>query len=70
MDDESKCPVTGKRKYGTEGEALSTAAHQIATANAPEDLRAYMCTWCNTWHLTKGANKPPKNNRRPNNSRR
>lgn len=53
MDDDSKCPVTGKRKYATEGEALSTAAHQIATANAPKDLRAYFCSWCDSWHLTK-----------------
>jgi len=41
MDDESKCPVSGKRKYATEGEALATAAHQISTANAPKELRTY-----------------------------
>jgi hypothetical protein len=58
MDNESKCPVTGKRKYLSEGEALSTAAHQIATANAPKDLRAYLCSWCDSWHLTKNASKP------------
>jgi hypothetical protein len=57
MDDESKCPVSGKRKYGTEGEALATAAHQIATANAPKDLRAYRCSWCDGWHLTKNAGR-------------
>jgi hypothetical protein len=55
MDDGSKCPVSGKRKYLTEGEALATAAHQIATANAPKDLRAYRCSWCDAWHLTKNA---------------
>jgi hypothetical protein len=32
VDDESKCPVSGKRKYASEVEALATAAHQIATA--------------------------------------
>jgi hypothetical protein len=42
--------------YATEGEALSTAAHQIATANAPQ-LRAYRCQWCDSWHLTKAAGK-------------
>ena len=60
VDDDSKCPVTGKRKYETEGEALSTAAHQKATANAPE-LRAYVCQWCSAWHLTKSTNSRTKN---------
>jgi hypothetical protein len=63
VDNESKCPVTGKRQYATEGEALATAAHQIATANAPKDLRAYRCSWCDAWHITK--NQPgPKGLRR------
>jgi hypothetical protein len=61
VDDESKCPVSGKRKYATEGEALATAAHQIANNNAPKDLRAYQCSWCDAWHLTKNAGKPHKN---------
>jgi hypothetical protein len=56
VDDETKCPVSGKRKYATEGEALSTAAHQISTANAPK-LRAYVCQWCHAWHLTKDTSK-------------
>jgi len=59
-DDDAKCPVTGKRKYLTEGEARSTAAHQIASANAPMGLRPYQCSWCNAWHLTKNAEKPGK----------
>jgi N-acetylmuramoyl-L-alanine amidase len=42
VDNESKCPVSGKRKYASEGEALATAAHQIATANAPKELHAYL----------------------------
>jgi hypothetical protein len=57
VDDKSKCPVSGKRKYTSEREALATAAHQIATANAPKELRAYRCDWCDAWHLTKNAGK-------------
>jgi hypothetical protein len=53
MDDALKCPVSGKRKYPTEGAALATAKHQVATADAPMELRAYRCNWCNAWHLTK-----------------
>ena len=64
MNDDAKCPVTGKRRYATEGEALATAAHQIATTNAPKDLRAYVCSWCESWHLTKNAGKPAKAKRR------
>ena len=45
MGREAKCPVSGKRKYATEGEALATAAHQIEISNAPKDLRAYLCSW-------------------------
>ncbi|HEX4001244.1 MAG TPA: hypothetical protein VHX36_01255 [Candidatus Acidoferrales bacterium] len=63
MHDESKCPVSGKRKYATEGEALATAAHQIATNNAPKELGAYLCSWCSAWHLTKGAAKSRKDRR-------
>ena len=56
VDDGQKCPVTGKRRYSTEGEAMATAAHQIATSSdAPKTLAAYRCSWCNDWHLTKGA---------------
>ncbi|MFZ3330814.1 MAG: hypothetical protein WA197_09300 [Candidatus Acidiferrales bacterium] len=62
-NDESKCAVSGKRKYMSEGEALATAAHQIATANAPKDLRAYPCSWCDAWHLTKNAGKTGKHHK-------
>ena len=59
-DDGQECPVTGKRRYSTEGDAMATAAHQIATSpDAPKTLEAYRCSWCNDWHLTKGANKEP-----------
>jgi hypothetical protein len=64
MDFESKCPVTGKRKYDTEGAALSTAAHQISINNAPEQLRAYICTYCESWHLTKGEGTKEKKRKR------
>lgn len=60
MDGEEKCPVSGKRKYWSEGEALATAAHQVAAANAPKELRAYLCSWCEAWHLTKNAGKGGK----------
>jgi hypothetical protein len=49
-----RCAVTGKRQYLTESDALSTAAHQIETNRAPENLKAYECQWCHSWHLTKG----------------
>ena len=60
VDNESKCPVTGKRQYATEGEALVTADHQIATANAPKGLRAYHCSWCDAWHITKNQPGPKR----------
>jgi hypothetical protein len=63
VDNQDKCPVSGKRKYATEGEALATAAHQISTANAPKDLRAYFCSWCESWHLTKNAGKAKRDRR-------
>jgi hypothetical protein len=63
FDNESKCPVSGKRMYASEREALDTAAHQLASANAPKDLRAYLCSWCDAWHLTKNAGKTKKDRR-------
>jgi hypothetical protein len=39
LEDEPKCPVTEKKKHATEREALATA--ELATANAPKELRAY-----------------------------
>jgi hypothetical protein len=60
VDGEEKCPVSGKRKYASEGDALATAAHQIAAAGAPKELRAYRCSWCDAWHLTKNAGKGGK----------
>jgi hypothetical protein len=63
VDDESKCPVSGKRKYATEGEALATAARQISTANAPKELRAYLCSWCDAWHITKNVGRSGKDRR-------
>lgn len=60
VDNELKCPVSGKRKYESEGEALATAAHQIASANASKELRAYLCAWCGAWHLTKNKGRGSK----------
>jgi hypothetical protein len=63
VEKESKCPVTGKRKYASEGQALATASHQIAAAHAPRDLRAYRCSWCRAWHLTKNNGTSGKDRR-------
>ena len=41
-------------------EALATAAHRIPTTNAPKGLRAYLCYWCDAWHLTKNAERNGK----------
>ena len=57
VDESTKCPVSGKRKYETEGDALATAAHQMSDGEATKELRAYRCNWCATWHLTKNAGK-------------
>ena len=57
MSDAPNCEVTGKRKYLSEREALETAAHQLTIPNAPKQLRAYLCNWCETWHLTKDTGK-------------
>lgn len=57
MSDAPNCEVTGKRKYPSEREALDTAKHQLTMPNAPKTLRAYLCTWCENWHLTKNAGK-------------
>jgi hypothetical protein len=57
MTNDSNCEVTGKRKYLSEREALETAAHQLSLPNAPKQLKTYLCTWCETWHLTKSASK-------------
>jgi hypothetical protein len=53
LENQEKCPVSGKRKYSSKGGALATASHQIATTAAPKELRAYRCEWCKAWHLTK-----------------
>jgi hypothetical protein len=63
VDNEAKCPVSGKRKYASEGEALATASHQMATDSAPKELRAYLCAWCEAWHLTKSEGKAGKGRR-------
>jgi hypothetical protein len=57
MTNAANCEVTGKRKYLSEREALDTATHQLTQPNAPRQLKAYLCTWCETWHLTKSSGK-------------
>jgi len=57
LTESEKCPVSGKRKYETEGEALATAAHQKSMGEARQELRAYRCNWCAAWHLTKNTGK-------------
>jgi hypothetical protein len=57
VDNASKCPVSGKRKYPTEGAALATGKHQMASTDTAMELRAYRCNWCRAWHLTKKAEK-------------
>jgi hypothetical protein len=42
MENASKCPVSGKRKYATEGAALATTKQQITTADAPMKHSAYL----------------------------
>ena len=47
------CATTGKRKYASEAEAKSTAAHQMSqNESASLQLRAYRCLYCDSWHLT------------------
>jgi hypothetical protein len=59
-DENDRCAVTGKRQYLSKREALATAAHQIETNRAPENLKAYECQWCHSWHLTKSASPHAK----------
>ena len=60
MDTESKCPVSESANIQPRAKRLATAAYQIATTNAPKDLRAYRCSWCDSWHLTKNAGREGK----------
>ena len=46
------CPTTGKRSYGSEEEARATAEHQMKTQHDRVRLRAYLCLYCDGWHLT------------------
>jgi len=62
-ENEEKCPVSGKRRYATEAEALATADHQKSLGTTKEELRAYRCNWCAAWHLTKKAGKAEKDSR-------
>jgi hypothetical protein len=47
------CSVSGKRMYANEGEANSTAAHQMSNKESGGvQLRVYKCMYCESWHLT------------------
>ncbi len=47
------CPVSGKRIYSTEREAIATASHRMSDRqSAPNQLRTYKCLYCGAWHLT------------------
>jgi hypothetical protein len=70
MESDAKCPVTGKRKYETEGEALATAAHQISSNDAPKGLKAYRCPYCDHWHLTKNEAQGQRSRLKPKRHRR
>jgi hypothetical protein len=60
MSNATNCEVTGKRKYLSEREAQETAAYQMTQPNAPKELKAYLCNWCETWHLTKNSERKNK----------
>jgi len=38
----------GKRRYQTQGDALDAAL----LAGVERQRRAYVCPWCQSWHLT------------------
>jgi hypothetical protein len=63
VDNESKCPVSGKQKHKSQREALTSAAYQLATGDTPKELRAYRCSWCQAWHLTKSVAEAGKDRR-------
>ncbi len=48
---EARCPLSGKRSFETEDDALSLAA-AWAYHNSAEYGSAYLCQ-CGSWHLTK-----------------
>lgn len=45
-----KCGSTGKRKYRSQADALLKNLHR------PLMARAYQCSFCGFWHLTR---RPP-----------
>jgi hypothetical protein len=47
------CPVTGKRVYPNEPEAIATAKHRMSDSqSAAPNLRTYKCLYCSGYHLT------------------
>jgi DNA-directed RNA polymerase subunit RPC12/RpoP len=47
------CPVSGKKKYQSNGDALGWASNYLSRFDGPSFLRAYKCPHCGSWHLTK-----------------
>jgi hypothetical protein len=49
---EERCPQTGKRRYLSEGSALTHAA-RFADQTTWAGCHAYACPHCGDWHLTR-----------------
>jgi hypothetical protein len=47
----SRCPVNGKRKYGSFGDAV--AALDAIEVGKQATGRAYQCEHCEAWHITR-----------------
>jgi hypothetical protein len=50
-----RCPLQGKKKYRTQGEAFRVAIAESGKHGVM--LRTYRCQECGFWHLTKGAKR-------------
>ena len=50
----AESPCIDKEKYGSAAEAYAVAAYRVCTTrDKPAALRAYKCSDCGGWHLTK-----------------
>lgn len=45
---------TGKKKYRTEAEACDMIHIQMEYGKPMDDVRPYLCEFCNKWHLGHG----------------
>ncbi len=48
-----KCRLSGKRKFATHESALFRGGIILEKSRNVKALRAYRCTHCGFWHLTK-----------------